>query len=290
MKKIISEADKTDMPLESNKRVLTRTTTATNTNKSKISVISSKKTSTTAPKTGAKTTRRTSAKTSTSKTKTATSSKPKTIVKIGSKSQSDQKVKSQADLRAKLRNNSVDNIELEKLNEAKIKSRGYRGKRNGFIIIILSVLLAIAITAIVLMVAFRKKETNCTLKVRGDASAVYLVNGEELSEFKSPYQIQANRVLRLDVDLKIESSGEYYVEFAVEIYQGSLLLSGIQLLGADTLMFEMASDGMTYRSRGVVDGNQTIQLFTGIAIDSTNAEGLNDMNFRMEVITTFRRA
>jgi len=181
-------------------------------------------------------------------------------------------------------------VDLEKLNEENIKSRGFRGRRNQFIIIILSILLAISIAVIAVIISVNKIENNCFLNVSGDASATYIVDGKEINAFRAPASIKGFRVLRLDVDLKIESEGSYNVEFEVEVYQGALLMGGIQLTGLNTNVFALAPDGVTYRSMMPISGNQVIQLFTGIAIDSEYENTLNDSNFKLEVNSRITRA
>jgi len=254
MKKVYSDADKTDMPLDSQKKTAAKSTSSTTTKKAKISVISSKN--------------------STGKSKKSSTSK------TGSKS----------NLRSRLKSDSVDMVDLEKLNEENIKSRGFRGRRNQFIIIILSILLAISIAVIAVIISVNKIENNCFLNVSGDASATYIVDGKEINAFRAPASIKGFRVLRLDVDLKIESEGSYNVEFEVEVYQGALLMGGIQLTGLNTNVFALAPDGVTYRSMMPISGNQVIQLFTGIAIDSEYENTLNDSNFKLEVNSRITRA
>lgn len=251
MKKVYSEADKTDMSMENVKKTTTKTTTAksTGTQKAKISVISSK---------------------NSSKSKKSSTSK--------------------SNLRSRLKSDSVDMVDLEKLNEENLKSRGFRGRRNQFIIIILSILLAISIAVIAIFISVSKIENNCFLRVSGDASATYIVDGKEMSEFRAPAAIQGYRVLKLDVDLKIESGDSYIVEFVVEVYQGSLMLGGVQLTGVNTNVFAVAPDGVTYRSMKPVSGNQVLQLFTGIAIESQYETTLNESNFKLEVNSNLKRA
>ena len=254
MKKVYSEADKTDMSMENDKKTTTRSTKtsaskSTGTQKAKISVITSK---------------------NTGKSKKSSTSK--------------------SNLRSRLKSDSVDMVDLEKLNEENLKSRGFRGRRNQFIIIILSILLAISIAVIAVFISVSRIENNCFLRVSGDASASYLVDGKELSEFRAPATIQGYRVLRLDVDLQIESDGEYFIEFVVEVYQGSLMLSGVQLTGVNTNIFALAPDGMTYKSMTSISGNQVLNMFTGVAINSQYEKTLNDSNFKLEVYTNLKRA
>ena len=255
MKKVYSEADKTDMSMENVKKTTTKTTTAksTGTQKAKISVISSKNSS-------------------------------------KSKKSSTSKNANKSNLRSRLKSDSVDMVDLEKLNEENLKSRGFRGRRNQFIIIILSILLAISIAVIAVFISVSRIENNCFLRVSGDASATYIVDGKEMSEFRAPAAIQGYRVLKLDVDLKIESGDSYIVEFVVEVYQGSLMLGGVQLTGVNTNVFALAPDGVTYRSMKPVSGNQVLQLFTGIAIESQYEKTLNESNFKLEVNSNLKRA
>ena len=248
MKKVYSEADKTDMSMENVKKTTTKTTTAKSgeTQKAKISVISSNKSN---------------------KSKKSSASK--------------------SNLRSRLKSDSVD---LEKLNEQNLKARGFRGRRNQFIIVILSILLAISIAVIAVYISVSKIENNCFLRAGGDAAATYFVAGKEMDEFRAPAAIQGYRVLKLDIDLKIESAGSYIVEFTVEVYQGSLMLGGVQLTGVNTNIFALAPDGVTYRAMSPVSGGQVIRLFNGIAINSQYEKSLNDSNFKLEVYSNITRA
>jgi len=67
-------------------------------------------------------------------------------------------------------------------------------------------------------------------------------------------------------------------------------MGGIQLTGLNTNVFALAPDGVTYRSMMPISGNQVIQLFTGIAIDSEYENTLNDSNFKLEVNSRITRA
>ncbi|MBO5954472.1 MAG: hypothetical protein J6Q13_00705, partial [Clostridia bacterium] len=79
-------------------------------------------------------------------------------------------------------------------------------------------------------------------------------------------------------------------EFTVEVYQGSLMLGGVQLTGVNTNIFALAPDGVTYRAMSPVSGGQVIRLFNGIAINSQYEKSLNDSNFKLEVYTNLQRA
>jgi len=221
--------------------------------------------------------------------KSKTSKKSSSAPNKAKEENTKENVKENSSLRSRLKSDSLDMMDLEKLNEENLKTRSFRGRRNRFVIILLSVLLAVAIAAVAIIFARSKIDYNCHLKINGNVSANYIVDGREMNEFRVPATIQGNRVLMLDTKINIESSGEYMVQFVVEVYQGSLLLAGVQLTGVDHYNFELSQDGKTFKSRAPISGNQTIALFNGIAIDNDYEATLNDGNFRLEVITSFTR-
>ena len=264
MKKIYSDADKTDMPVEAQGLRKTQVGSA---KKAKINVIaksgntSTKSTKKSAPKHGA--------------------DSPKANVPKGKKSDS---------LRSKLKQDSLDEVDLELLNEQSIKTRSFRGRRNGVVIVVLSLLLAISIAVIAVGIAMRKMEYSCKLIIEGDVSAHFLIDDKKMTEFKVPASIGGNKVLKMDTDLNITSSGLYYVEFIVNVYQGSVLLNDVQLTGINVHEFNISSSGKTYRSISPIEGDRRIDLFTGVAISKAYTQTLNINNFKMEVIATISKA
>ena len=152
MKKIYNKLTTTDVPLDASFDVSSRVSNkmkGATTSKPTIKAIGSKAKSSSSAKN--------SNKTSTSKSSSTTSSKQ--LSSTNSKN---------GEIRKKLTKDSLDIQELEKLNEDSIKSYSFRSKRNQAIIILLSVLLALAITFIVIFAVANKTENNCFLKVEGD--------------------------------------------------------------------------------------------------------------------------
>lgn len=303
MKKIYNQADITDMPLDSEgEKVVKKTTSADAkpaTNKAKISVISSKKTSTTAKKPASKkpatktsTSKSASAKSTTSKTSTtkstATKSTASKSVKTEKESKEVEQPKKQS-LRTRLKSDNVDVVDLEKLNEENLKSRSFRSRRNQMIIIVLSVLLAITVAAIAIYLSFVTLESNCLLYVHGDANAAYLINGEEMDKFRAPNTIQGNRVFQFSTKLKIESSGEFDIKFEIKVFRDNVLLEDIRVYDVNNALFKLESDG-AYHSREPIKGKQTIWICKGVDLIIKNEKRLNKDNFKMEIHTTLTKA
>ena len=102
--------------------------------------------------------------------------------------------------------------------------------------------------------------------------------------------IPGSKILKMDTDINITSGGLYYIEFYVNVFQGSMLLDDILLTGINVHTFKQSSNGKTYRSIKEVDGNQRIDLFTGVAIGRAYSQTLNIDNFKMEVIVKITKA
>ena len=199
--------------------------------------------------------------------------KPKINVigkKSNQKKQSNKKQQEEnSKLRTKLKSDSVDIADLEKLNEENIKNYRFRHKRNKVIIVILAVLLVIAIAVITVFMVVNRLETNCDMIINGNADAVCFVNGEELSNFRTPANVQGNRVLNLDVDVQIKgSSSEYYnVKFYVITYQRGHIMSNTLIYKPNFNLFYENQDG-SYSSSEPIRGNQQINICDGIILDS----------------------
>lgn len=266
MKKVYNQATKSDMPLDSS--VISSTPTAPKTTKSKINVIG-KKTGTSKSATSSKsaTTKNSTASKSSSTSKTQTSSTKKSSV---------------------LKSNSIELQDLEKLNDDNLKKLTFRTKRNRVVIITLALLLVIAIASIIIYSTISKLENNCFLEVRGDASATYVIDGKELEKFRTPSNLQGNRILEFDTDIKIESSGSYYVHFQILCYQNEVLLNNTLVYNPNLELFELGLDGCYY-SREMISGNQTVDLCQGVVLDMQYEHSLTVDNFTMKIITVFER-
>lgn len=248
MKKEYNRATMSDMPMEDSLNPsVTRVTTEKKTVKPKINAIGKKATAATKAKS--------------TKTDNKQGSKPKT--KLVSKSENLQ--------------------DLEKLNEDNIKTYSVRSKRSKVVIVLLSVMLVIAIAVIAVYISITKLKTNCTMYLHGNVSATILVDGMELEEFRAPSNLQGNRVLRLDIKLKIEESGSFNIKFIPKCYQKGVLLENT-LAYIDNYpdnQFMEGGDGYYY-SEEAIEGNQTISLCSGIVLDYFYEDSLNIDNFKME--------
>lgn len=221
--------------------------------------------------------------------KMTNTAKKATIKAIGTKAKTSvSKAKApdkKGSVRKKLAKDSIDLSDLEKLNEENIKSHTFRNKRNQVIIVILSILLAIAITFIVIFMVMSKVENNCFLYTHGNVQASYIVEGTELTEFRSPANIQGDCVFEVDVDLKIETAGEYEVKFSVVCYYKDQILKNVVVYEPNTTTsgFTYKNDGY-YHSKSTIQGGTTIRLCQGIALNEFDVD-LDADDFKLEFHT-----
>lgn len=184
-------------------------------------------------------------------------------------------------LRTQLTNSASELDDLEKLNEENLKSYRFKSKRNKVVIILLSVLLVIAIAAISIYLAIARLETNCNMYVHGGYSATAIVDGEELTVFRAPSNLQGNRILRLDIKLRLDEGGEYNIKFIPQCYQKGVLIDNTLIYEHNTDLFYEGGDGYYY-SKIAIEGNQTIQLCGGVILDYYYENSLNIDNFRLD--------
>ena len=187
-------------------------------------------------------------------------------------------------LRSKLNNDSIDLVELEQLNETNLKNFKARTRRNRVIIIVLTILLVITASTIGILLAISKLTNNSFLYIHGRVSATHVVDGYELNRFRTPTEIQGNRLLSIDLDLKIESSGNYNIRFTIDIFQNGEELDNTIIYEYNRTLFYAGNDGYYY-SKNPIAGDQTIDLCEGVLIDYRYEHTLNIDNFRMEVHT-----
>lgn len=187
-------------------------------------------------------------------------------------------------LRSTLKSNSIDLVELEELNEQNLRNFRARAKRNRAIIIVLTILLLLVIITIAILLGIARVANNSFLYVHGDANAVHIVDGNELSRFRTPGEITGNRLLEIDLDLKIESTGSYNVYFTIQVFQDDQELDNIIIYEPNRTLFSAGNDGYYY-SKTFISGGQTIDLCQGVLIDYRYENILNINNFRMEVHT-----
>ena len=180
--------------------------------------------------------------------------------------------------------------DLSKLNEDSIRSHSFRHKRNQVLIVILAVLLALSIAFIIVLATVTKVEHNSFVYIHGDVDATCVVNGDEMSEFKAPANIRGDCILNVNIGVKINSTGNYYVKFIINCYGGDVLLNQVVVYEPNTSTngFTFKADGY-YHSKDIISGGQTISLCQGIALNEYD-NPVNDDNFKMEVHVYFERA
>lgn len=177
--------------------------------------------------------------------------------------------------------------DLEKLNEESLKKFKFNSKRNKVVIVILSILLAITIATIAIYISISNLETNCRMIVHG-VNATFLINDEELSEFRSPPNVQGDSILQVKISLTINEPGEFKVKFTPQCYQKGVLMNNTLIYEHNTALFYNGEDGYCY-SKENIQGNQTINLCNGIILDKEYEKTLNVDNFQFEFHVFFEK-
>ena len=170
------------------------------------------------------------------------------------------------------------------MNETNLKNFKARTRRNRVIIIVLTILLVITASTIGILLAISRLTNNSFLYIHGGVSATHVVDGYELNRFRTPTEIQGNRLLSIDLDLKIESSRNYNIRFTIDIFQNGEELDNTIIYEYNRTLFYAGNDGYYY-SKNPIAGDQTIDLCEGVLIDYRYEHTLNIDNFRMEVHT-----
>lgn len=268
MKKEYNRMTTTDMPLDSSftPQVEVVKDKKITTAKSKINAIG--KSTTNKAKSGGKTTIKQTGKQHTSKSN-------KTVQTEDKK------------LRTKLTKSDVELTDLEKLNEENIKQFRFKSKRNKVVIVLLSIMLAISITAISIYLVITRLETNCNMYAHG-AAATFIVDGEEMDKFRAPANLQGARVLLLDINVRIEEAGNFHIYFTPKAFQKGVEMDNVLIYEHNYDLFFDGGDGCYY-SKNQIAGNQTIKLCAGIILDNAYENTLNVDNFRLDFHVYFER-
>ncbi len=266
MKKEYNRNTTSDIPLEASVSSTPTTPKKTTTPKAKpkINAIGKKATDTLKGKTA-----KNSTKSTKNPTKTTTKSTKSTTK---SSTESDKTLKNNKQLE-----------DLEKLNEENFKGFHNKSKRSKVVIVLLAFAIAIAIAVISVYVIIIRLDSNCRMIVHG-ADAVYIVDGEQLAEFRTPSNLQGNSRLNINIKLQINEIGEFNIKFRPEVFQNNVLIDNTLIYEPNTQLFVEAEDGW-YRSRNPINGGQTINLCEGIIFDYYYKDSLNVDNFRMEFHT-----
>ena len=244
MKKMYNQFTKSDMPLDNSLNLPTggpTVATKTTTRKPRINAIGSKAVD------SVKQGKTTQSKTTQSKT---------TQSKTG-----------KTDLRKKLtKKDDVTTESLEKLNEQNLQTHSFRGRRNQVLIVILSIMIAICVAVIVVYSVVTKVEKNCFVYTYGDADCSVAVNGENLTEFAAPANITGNCIFSFTVDLSINSPGSYNIKLVIEPYYNGVLLENFVIYEPNLSILTYNNEGY-YNTKSPVEGNQTIRLCQGVALN-----------------------
>lgn len=175
--------------------------------------------------------------------------------------------------------------DLESFHEDTLHNKKYKSRRNAVIIILLSVLLAAAIAMVSTYVVITKLETNCFMHVSG-ANAIYIIDGKKLNEFRAPSGIEGNKILELEIKLKIKEFGKYKIKYTVKSFMGDKELNNVWITGYDGELIDEGKDGYYYSKEGIeIKGGQTILLGRGIVLDDSYGGNLNSKNFRLDFYT-----
>ena len=171
----------------------------------------------------------------------------------------------------------------ERLNEENLKTFRNKIKRNRFIIAMLVISIIAAVSTISAYIVIIKLNINCTFHING-ASAAYILDGEEVSSFRTPTNIQGNSIFAINIKLKIRDSGYFNIVFKPECTYNGILMKNTLIYGANFEMFYEEGVG-EFRSRLPIRGKQTILLCEGVVLDYDYKDKVNADNFRLKFYT-----
>lgn len=191
-------------------------------------------------------------------------------------------------LKTKLNASSVEMADLEKLNEENIKTYSYRTRRNRVYIILLSILLVVTVIVVSVFAIIGRLKANCNMILHGRVNAAYIVDGKTLDEFRTPSSLQGNSILRLDIKIKINSSGLYNVRFMPETYKKGVKMKNTLIYKPNYELFEEGKNGVYY-SIEPIQGDQIISLCEGVILDYYYKDSLNADNFKLNFHTYFEK-
>ena len=173
----------------------------------------------------------------------------------------------------------IDELEQSNANNARLIKSKLR--RNKVLISVLLILLLVSLTTIIIAYIFLNLDKTCSINIVGDVSAECVVDGHTIKEFRVPSSIKGNRILKLDIDLKIKDTDMYYIKYKAVCYQDENVLANTLIYKPNETMFQAGEDGY-YELIEPIIGGQTIDLCGGIIIDYHYEHSLNVNNFSME--------
>ena len=140
-----------------------------------------------------------------------------------------------------------------------------------------------SLVTILIAYIFLNLDKTCNIVIHGDNSAVCVVDGYEIESFRVPSSIRGNRILKLDIDLKLKENETYNIRYKAICFQDQDVLANTQIYKPNEMMFEAGRNGY-YESIEPVVGGRTIDLCGGIIIDYHYEDSLNVKNFSMEFV------
>ena len=177
---------------------------------------------------------------------------------------------------------------VKKNHEENVRTYLTKTKRNRMVIVALIIMILISISVLGIYSYITSLEINCHMIVHG-VNATYIVNGEEIDRFRAPSNLQGNRILELNIQIRIEDPGYYNIRFVPKCYQKNKLMQNSLIYLANSNLFVEGDNGYFYSERPI-KGNQTISLCGGIILDYNYENTLNVNNFRLEFHTYFEAA
>lgn len=190
--------------------------------------------------------------------------------------------KSKADARKKVGGVVLDMETIQDANKQKLQTKG---RRNGVIILVLSLLLVASLVylAVAIMNFYNsKKAPNCKYVVQGTADAHWIVEGGEKTEFVLRSGLKRDMIYVLDSQLEISTveSVSLSIEVKVLLEGEAILIEGLQEYN-ENLVRVAKTNKYVYQTS--ITGGGTIELFKGI--DFSNApNNLSSDNIEIEVI------
>lgn len=175
--------------------------------------------------------------------------------------------------------------DAKRQNEEAIRNYHTKVKRNRVAIIILSVMLVLTVALLAIYIGAMSLETNCKMIIH-NANATYIIDGKETNRFRAPSNLQGNRILKMEIQLRIDDPGQYKIKFQPRCYIKNQLLDNTLVYIFNTELFRDGGDGYFYTKDDVyINGHEVVTLCEGIILDYQYESSLNVDNFRMEFHT-----
>jgi len=194
----------------------------------------------------------------------------------------DDKVEDKLEPQSRIKKTSQVFDDLKSINELNITKYRNRSVRNRVLIVILAVFLILSITVVCVMAASIHRQNNVFLYTHGNCSAKFYIDDMPLDKFRTPSDIRGDIRLDFDVDLDIESFGEYNIKFIIRVYENDKKLKNLVYHEPNKDLFIDGKDGYLY-SKSSIKGGTRIDIVQGVYIDYDYKDSLNINNFRMEI-------